>query len=177
MKKMINIRNSIIIMLCITIICMGIGFAVLSMQLSKEKKEEPYFNVSFVKVKEEPSAKGGTLSPIGSHSITNNGKELNMKFTLNVPNDELAYSIIVKNEGNIPAKIINIKETPDYINDVTAASEIYPVTITHSDIIGKVIEPGEERVIKLMVLYNQSQIKKTKEISYNLSLIAASPER
>jgi len=177
MKKMINIRNSIIIMLCITVICMGIGFAVLSMQLSKEKKDEPYFNVSFIKVKEEPSAKGGAIAPIGTHSITNSGKELSMKFTLNVPNDELAYSIIVKNEGNIPAKIVNIKETPDYINDVKAATEIYPVTITHSSIIGKVLGPGEEETIKLMVMYNQAQTPKPKEISYNLSLIAASPER
>lgn len=177
MKKMINIRNSIIIMLSITIICMGIGFAVLSMQLSNKNEETPYFNVSFTKVKEEPSAKGGTIAPIGSHSITNNGKELTMQFTLNVPNDELAYSIVVKNEGNIPAEIVNIKETPDYTNDVNSANLIYPVTITRSDIIGKVLEPGEEETIKLMVLYNSSNTKKTKKFNYQLSLIAASPQR
>ena len=177
MKKMINIRNSIIIMLCITIICMGIGFAVLSMKLTHENKKEPYFNVSFIKVKEEPSAKGGTISPIGTHSITNNGKELNMQFTLNVPNDELAYSIIVKNEGNIPAEIVNIKQTPDYNNDVNAINSIYPVTITTSDIVGKVLEPGEEETIKLIVQYNSSPIKKIKKFNYQLTLITSSPTR
>lgn len=175
MKKMINIRNSIIIVLCVAIIFMAIGFAFLSMQLTDLKKEEPNFNLSFVKIKSQPSAKGGIVEPIGTHSITNNGKEINMNFTLNVPNDELAYSIVIKNEGNIPAQIIDIKENPDYTNDVTAMNQIYPVTITRSDLIGKVLEPGEEEEMKLVVLYNPSAKKIKKEISYQLYLIAASP--
>ena len=39
MKNMLNIKNSIILVLCITIICMGIGFIVLSLELKSKQKE------------------------------------------------------------------------------------------------------------------------------------------
>ena len=39
MKKLISIRNVIIVILCITIICLGIGFIVLSLELKKAKND------------------------------------------------------------------------------------------------------------------------------------------
>lgn len=176
MKKMINIRNSIIIVLCITIIFMGIGFALLSMQIVKENKEEPFFDVSFTKIKEETSVKGGKIDPIATNSITNNGKEINMNFTLNSPYDELAYTIIVKNNGNMKAEIVDIKEIPDYQHDTQAMNSIFPVTVTHSDVIGKILEPNEEEEIKLVVKYNPTIQPIKKEFSYQLYLITASPK-
>ena len=50
MKKMLRMRNSIIVILCFTIICMAIGFSLLSIKLEKIKKEKPNFNIMFEKV-------------------------------------------------------------------------------------------------------------------------------
>ena len=47
MKKMIGARNTIIIVLCFTIVCLGIGFILLSMEIKKEREKEPSFQVVF----------------------------------------------------------------------------------------------------------------------------------
>ena len=50
MKATVNIRNWIIILLCITIVCMAIGFAFLSMQLEKNSNNIPKIeNLSLAK--------------------------------------------------------------------------------------------------------------------------------
>ena len=48
MKKNINIRNIIIVMLCITIILMGLGFAFLASRLDDEKNKVDTFDVSTI---------------------------------------------------------------------------------------------------------------------------------
>lgn len=178
MKKMINIRNSIIIILCVTIICMGIGFALMSMRLEKVRNNTPHFDLSFNRVVEETSIKGGKTAPTATNTISNNKKEIDMTFNLYTVRDELAYKIYIKNMGNIPAKIYALKETPDFLNSSTSKNSIYPVTITHNDIIDKVVEPNEEIELKVIVLYNSSATQQTypsKKINYQLSLVAASP--
>ncbi len=178
MKSMIKVRNSLIIVLCFTIICMGVGFIFLALKLDEKNKDKPYFNVVFYSVREETSVKGGTIAPSATNSITNNGKEVTMNFKLNNPHDEFAYTIIIKNEGNIPAQIYNIKETPDYTNNATAQKEIAPISITHTDIVGKVLQPNDEIQLKVLAVYNNSKEKTaltTKKVDYQLTLIAASP--
>lgn len=171
MKRMLNVRNSIITALCITIILMGIGFAFLSIKLEQKNADKPVFDVSFINVSNISTVKGGALEPIFNSSITNRGKELNMQLTLNAPRDEMVYKAIIRNVGTIPAEIIDLKETPDYQNDITAISKIAPVTITHNDIIGHTLEPNEEIELKITVTYNQSTTIERKQISYNLALI------
>ena len=63
MKKIINIKNSIISILAITIIFLGIGFMVLSLELKREKNEINKFDVSFTSIKKISSVKGGKISP------------------------------------------------------------------------------------------------------------------
>lgn len=176
MKKRMNIRNLIIVILCVTIICMGIGFILLSSKLQTLKQEQPTFNVSFKKINAETPVKGGKTSPYGSNSITNQGKTLNMQLNLNAPRDELAYTIIIKNEGTLPAEIINLVESPDYINDPTSAQKIAPVVITHNDIIGKILEPKEETELKVVATYTNTTDITPKKISYQLNLVCASKE-
>ena len=48
--KNINIKNSIILVLCITIICMGIGFVVLSIELKSKQKETSIFDIIYTDV-------------------------------------------------------------------------------------------------------------------------------
>ena len=46
--------------------------------------------------------------------------------------------------------------SPDYVNDSDDKNKIYPVTVTTTDIKGKVLSPGEETIIKVVVTYNPS---------------------
>lgn len=176
MNTKINVRNLIIVMLCITIICLGVGFAFLSIELEEKGKEQNTFKVSFTKVQSKTPVKGGKNTPTGTSSITNQGSTLTMNLNLNVPYDELAYTVIIKNKGTLPAEIINLIETPDYQTDMTAKQQIAPVTITHNDIIGKVLEPNEETELKITAIYNSTLNPTPKKIAYKLNIITATPE-
>lgn len=173
MKKMINIRNGVIIILCLTIVFMGIGFVVLSVELDKEKKEKKLFNVSFTSVELESSTKGDKIEPNGNVLITNKGKMLEMNFTLNTPHDELSYLITISNLGTIDAKIVDLFENPNY-QETKNKNMIDPVTITHTDMDGKVIEAGGTRELRLTVYYNPSLISGKRSFNYSLGLFAES---
>ena len=74
MKKMINIRNNIIIVLCITIVLMAIGFIAISVKLKAYKDKEESFNVVFSDISKKSTIKGSTKSPVGEVSIESSGK-------------------------------------------------------------------------------------------------------
>lgn len=176
MNKKINVRNLIIIMLCITIICLGIGFVFLSTKLEEVTTKQNTFDIVFSKVEAKTAVKGGQNTPTGTNSITNQGSTVTFNLNLNVPYDELAYNIIIKNEGTLPAEIINILETPDYLNDASAQQKIYPVTINHNDVIGKILAPGEETELRITATYNLIANPTPKKINYQLSLLATTPK-
>ena len=50
MKKVVGMRNIIIVVLCLTIICLGIGFIILSMELSGIKSGKNTYDLAFVEV-------------------------------------------------------------------------------------------------------------------------------
>lgn len=174
MRKMINIRNSVIILLCITIICMAFGFIVISLSLKNEKEKVSSFNVAFTKVKKTSSAKGSSIEPAGTWLIDSNKKILHMTFQLNAPHDELIYVATIKNNGTIPAKIIKVMESPDYQTE-QMSKIIQPVTIQLSDIEGKILNPKEEIELRMIVFYNPTTTDiSTKKIQYDLGLITES---
>lgn len=174
MPKKISIRNLIIILLCLTIICMAIGFSILSYRLDTLKNKEEVFDVVIDKVVEETFVKGSKESPSGKNSITNKGNTVNMQFNLYAPQDELAYTLTIKNKGTIKAEIVDLISSPDYINDSNEKNKISPVTITLTDISGKVLEPGEETIVKVVVIYNQTSNPKKLTIPYQISLLTKS---
>ena len=178
MKKTVNIRNLIIIMLCITIIFMGIGFAYLSVILENKNNEKPVFDVSITRVTADTPIKGGLIAPSATKELINDKKTVNFNFTLYTPQDELAYTITVKNTGTLPAKIEDIITYPNYLNDEAVKASIYPVTITHNDLDGKVLEPEDELEIKVVVSYtatgaNVGQVT----IPYQMTVLATSTNK
>ncbi len=177
MKKSVNIRNLIIIMLSSTIVCMGIGFIYLSIVLENKNKETPCLDITFTKVVEQTPIKGGLNPPVGTKEFKNSNKTLDFNFTLNTPRDELAYSIIVKNTGTLTAKIENILTYPNYLEDETKKNSIYPITITHNDISGKVLEPDEELEIKLVVKYTPAANIGQVTIPYQMTILASSYDK
>lgn len=174
MKNMIHIRNSVIVVLCITIVFMGIGFIVLSVNLKKEKDMTHSFDVSFVDVTKSSSVKGSNVEPAGKATIVENGKEVDMAFTVNAVHDELVYIATIKNKGTLAAEIVDIIESPDYKLDSFNKS-INPVTITLSNIKGKIIPPGESIELKIVVYYNPStNAGGKKTFPYRIGLITKS---
>lgn len=173
MKKNINIRNLIIVVLCITIICMGIGFAYLSVVLENKDKEKHVLDVSITNIKEETPIKGGMASPKGSKELKNDKKTIDFNFTLFTPQDELAYTITVKNTGTLDAKIEDIITYPNYLEDENAKKTIYPITITHNDLSGKTLEPDEELEIKLVISYTPKGNIGQVTIPYQMTVLAS----
>ncbi len=172
-------RNSIIVLLCFSVICMAIGFTIISMRLEKNRENNPYFDVVFTKVTEQTAVKGGSISPHCVGNIINDEKEVSMNCNLYVPHDELSYSIVIKNNGNMDALIVDLMESPDYVNDVTLKNSIEPISITHNDISKSILKPGEELTLKVFIKYKESLKEKltSKKFTYNLSLITASPSK
>lgn len=170
MKKMIHIRNGVIIILCMTIICMGVGFIALSVEMKALRDEVDFYDVSFVSFSQTSSTKGGKKDPSSDVEIVGNGKELDMNFTLNAAHDEVGYTVLVKNNGTMTAKIVDILESPDYTSS-SFQKTIEPVSITHSDIIGKELEPGDEIEFRIGVYYNPSTFSGVRSFNYKLGLI------
>lgn len=173
MKKMVNIRNGIIVVLCITIIFMGIGFIVLSMELEKKNNSVNNFDVLFIDVTKSSSTKGGKVNPDSDVEIQAGGKELAMNFTLNAAHDEISYNAIIRNNGSLNAVIVDLIESPDYESS-KFSNMIDPVTITYNDIIGKELKPGEEVELKIIAYYNPSTISGVRSFDYKLGIISQS---
>ncbi len=172
MKKMINIRNSVIIILCITIICMAIGFIVISVDYTKKNNEDSSYNVSFTNIKKLSSVKGSTIEPKGKVKISDNEGEIEMQISMNAPHDELSYMIEVENKGTLPVEILDILESPDY-SLASMKNLINPVTITLSDVKGKIIPPHEKLNLKVVFYYNSGD-KTPKTFDYKIGLITRS---
>ena len=174
MKKLLNLRNSIITILCITIICLGIGFIVMSTELKKIKEEEEKFDVSFISIDKTSSIKSTEKEPFGNAEIIEENKEIKMNFVMNSTHDEIVYTAVIKNKGTMPARIVDVIESPNY-NEKTIKNIIDPVTIKVTDVKGKVIKPNEEVEIKIVAYYNPSQQEITqKNIDYKIGLVTNS---
>ena len=174
MKKNINIRNLIIVMLCITIIFMGIGFVFLASKLDEEKNRHDTFKVEITKVEALTSIKGGTIDPQSTKELYDDGKTVRFNFTLNSPNYELAYEITIKNTGDTPAEILRLIATPDYVNDTRIKSMIEPVSITHTSVENKKLLPSETVTVKLLIKYNMTATPRQVYIPFQLTVLATS---
>lgn len=174
MKKMIHIRNSVIIMLCVTIICMGFGFIVLSMRYKTEAEKTSTFNVSFSDVRKSSSVRGSDIEPYGNIDIINSGLELDMNFVLNSSYDELSYTATIRNSGTMPAEIVDIIASPNYLDD-SYKKMISPVSVSLSDVKGKIIPAGDDIQLKIVVYYNPSSTPNSKKtIPLKLGLLTKS---
>ena len=176
MNKKGNIKNIIIVVLCVTIIAMAIGFTVLSMRLEKYRSEEEVFDVRFTSFRLVSSIKGGKKNPEADFKIDRTGKILSIKYHLWQEHDEVDYEVTIKNEGSIGASIVQLFSSPDFQSKETRQA-ISPVIISISDISGKLLEPGEETTVKISAIYNSvpaSMVAKPMDVSGKIGVIAAS---
>lgn len=172
MKNKIGIKNILIVLLTITIIVVCMGFIFLSNKLQAKNNEQPVLKVEFTKIKRETSVQGGIESPSEKTEIINEGMTAKFKFILNTPQDELSYTIIIKNTGTLPAKIVDILSSPNYTDDEINRNNILPVVITQTPITNNKLKPGEELNIKLVVSYGMGGENIQQKIPYELTILA-----
>ena len=176
MKKPKSVRIIIIAVLCFTIICLGIGFIFLSLELKKIKGSLNHFDVSFTSVNKTSSIKGSNVEPKGDAKIDSSKKVIQMEVTLNAPRDEVSYTALIKNNGNRDIKIVNVFLTPDYA-DQTVLSQIAPIIIQTTKVKDKVLEPDEELAYKVIVTYDGgSTVIGKKEVKIKAVLVAEEVE-
>lgn len=168
MSKNGKVKNIVIVVLCITIIAMGIGFMFLSMKLENYRTEKDVFDVRFKSVRLLSSIKGGEKDPTGKIKIDSTGKILDMSFQLYHEHDEVDYEVTIKNEGTLEAKIVNLLSTPDF-RSKQVIQEISPIVISISDMNGKILEPGEETSMKISAIYNPVEAASLKNKSLKIS--------
>lgn len=171
MKKKINIKDIMIVILCFTIICLGIGFIVISVNLNSLKNEKSNYDLKFTDVTNISAVGGGNKKPVGDIKITKSGKLLDMNFTLYNPRDELDYNITIENRGTIKAKIIDIMESPEFAKG-NMKNNLLPISITYSDVSDTILDPGDSTTLKLTVLYNYSTIIGMKSFKYKIGLLS-----
>lgn len=173
MKKLLVIKNNIIVILCLTILVLSIGFVLVSVKMERLNNTDDIFDVRFTKVRQITSIKGGIVEPESKLKISKNGKILNFSYNMNTEHDEIDYEVIVTNNGTIPAVIDEIIMSPDY-TDTEVASSIKPLVVNVSDISGKLLDPGEEATIKFSVIYNSDVVSGNKSIAGKIGIIAES---
>lgn len=173
MNKGVNKKNSIIIILCITIIFMAIGFIIISINYTNKINEDISYNVVFSSIKELSSVKGSNIEPKGTFKINDNKSEIDMEITMNSSHDELSYLAKIENKGTLPVEIIDIMESPDY-SIPTFKNMITPISINITDLKGKIIPPNETIDLKIVFYYNPSNIETPKTFNYKLGLITRS---
>ncbi len=170
MKKSINTKDIIIVVLCITIIFLGIGFIFLSVNFTELKNTKSDYDLRFLDVTNISTVSGGSTKPSGDIKIEKGGKLLNMNFILYNARDELDYNISIQNNGTISGKVIDLIESPEYANGQDK-NRLLPISITYSDVSDVVLEPGDATTIKLTVFYNSSTITGKKSFNYKLGLL------
>ena len=173
MKKLIKNKNLIIMILCITIILLCIGFTLVSIKLKQKEAEGKIYDVEIVNIQEGTAIKGGTVLPTGTHKIEDNGKTVNFTFNLTSPKDTLTYIITIKNNGNLKAKIDGLAESPDYLNDNNQANSILPVIINHNDITNQELNPGEEINLTISIEFTSNGLPMEKIIPYKISILSS----
>lgn len=148
MKNKLKMKNRIIIVLCITIIMMGIGFCIVSMNLN-EYTSKKQFDVSIRTVIPGTITKGGIKEPISSYKLENNNKTVDFYYELENMNDSVTYTVIIKNKGTIDAKIDNII----FSNN----SNSNDIEIKNNNLKNEILRSGEEEELNIEVSINKNQ--------------------
>ena len=171
MKKLLKIKNNIIVILCVTIVFLAIGFVVISVKMENMIYKKEVFDVSFTDFRQITSIKGGLAEPNSNLAISSNGKILSLNFELYTEHDEIDYEVTITNNGTIAAVIDELVMSPDF-SDPIVLQAIDPIVVRMSDISGKLLEPGEETTIKLSVMYNTGIISGKKSVTGKIGIIS-----
>ena len=164
--KNIKVETIIILVLSITVICMGLGFIVINNKLKEEEKVKEKYEVKITKVIKNNTINGSKKTVDTDYNIIDNNKTVEISMNLKDSNDSISYTAIIKNTGTLPAKIDNIIERNNFDKSL--------VSIKQSDIIGDTIEPKDEIELNIDItspnkkLYSKDLIHKVTILTSNI---------
>ena len=165
--KFFRYRDLVIIILCFTIICLGMAFCVLSNDLSKYKKNGTKYNISITKIVDNTINKNDIST--SNYKIINNGKTVDFVFYNKFKKDELSFTIFIKNKGDIDGCIDTVIESLNYDK-----KDIFPINIKYNNIDKKIIKKGEVVKLKVIVDYSKEISSSYLKIPYKISILTSS---
>ncbi len=163
-------KNIMIVALLIAVVFMSVGYALLSTKLDVQGTStivDPVWDVGIISISENSTE--GYANSLNSTVINKFSAKFNVE--LQMPNDKVTYTINVKNEGTIDAKLNSISIMPENYNEGFIKYEIEGIKA------GEVLSVGESKTFTLSVMYNSDATGQpqeedlTKEISLILDYI------
>lgn len=172
MRRERNIRNIIIFSLFTLVIFMGVGFAYMTQQLNVNgvaNIDDASWDINIDSIEKTNQLHGAT----GEAEIDDSKKSVNFNVNLFAPGDSLTYTIIIKNSGNIPAKVESIFESPAY--STTEASSVSPIIFSYEDITNQKIAPGETKQMDVTISYdiNATSLAPATTLNYQLTVLCS----
>ena len=176
MKRNIN-KTRIITFLCIALVFMGIGYAVLqsNINISGVAKAGGSFNVEIIDIKEtEGSSSAGGVN-VKNASYEALSATFNAKFTK--PGDYVEYIVTVKNKGTIDAVLSSRLTDIDSQTD-TSGNQLYYFTALDDEGLDVTqyrneLDAGESKDITVKILFNENAVGYASEDAIYTLLIEA----
>ena len=145
-------KNIVILLLCIAVVAMGIGFAAIGSRLNITGNTTitNTWNVQITKVEEELTQKKGKAS--GSIQKVD-GTNARFTATLNEPGDQIAFKVTVTNGGTINAVLNNINNTT-----ASASDDAIEYKVTGPTETSKLAASGATHEFVITVTYKETAV-------------------
>ncbi|MBQ2640180.1 MAG: hypothetical protein IJF92_05435 [Bacilli bacterium] len=163
-NKNMKFGNVIILVLSVTIIFIAIGFMYLSIKLNTCSNTKNKYEVKIVKVVKETVISGSNKGVKTDYELADGNKTIKFKFNLKDNKDFISYTVVIKNTGTLPAQIDNIIEKSNYQSDM--------LDIKYNDVIGDIIEPGDEVELSLSINSPKGSIL-SKDLDYQATILTS----
>lgn len=163
-NKKVRLESVIILILSITIIFVAIGIMYLSIKLDNCNKTKSRYEVKVVKVVKETVIGGSNNSVKTNYELADKNKTVKFSLNLSDAKDFVSYTVVIKNTGTLPAKIDNILEKTNYQSNL--------LNIKYNDIIGDIIEPGDEIELSISINSPQPEIY-SKDLDYQITILTS----
>lgn len=157
-------KNLLIIALCLALVFMGVGYALLSTSLNITGTNTVAGKWDIFIESITPTSIGGEAV---SRSVTLSDNKLSANFVVDLygNDDYVEYTVVVKNNGNIPAKLSNIQTNVENPSDF--------ITFSHTATLDKALEVNSTDSFTVRIAVNNpngEELVDSLGIKYTLSL-------
>lgn len=130
MEKERKFRNVLLIVLCVTVFCMSVGFAYMSQLLTINgtlNVTKPTWDIHFASITPSTPA-AGNHAVDNSHALSNSDHTATFDLTMTAPGDTLTYTLVITNAGTLDAKVNAITVAPTSGSKIDAENNITVTT-------------------------------------------------
>ena len=144
--RMNNKKTFLIIALVASFVFMGIGYSLLSktLEITSINRSAGNWDVHFGTI--TPSVTGNAVS----RSVIKSSDSLQASFIVDLfdAGDEVEYTIVVENDGNIPAKLSDVQTSTTNLSSF--------ISMTNNAVINTVIQPNSTYSFKVNIAVDSS---------------------